>query len=335
MNKPVDLPGDWDKRTGEVPEAPAAEGAQPPGELRLAEMRRQRDERRALARSQFLHMVRNEPPPLDFLWPGFLRGTVGAIVAAGSTGKSFMGLELALCVAHRLANLKLLKMDITEHGRVTIFNAEDPEAIIWQRLHAIAKRADLDAQTWEEIADNIYLVSWLGRMDTDLTKKEILEEAVIESEGSRLIVFDTFNRFSGGASENDNAIMGLYMKSFEHIAKVNDAGTLFMHHTAKTMSVEGRQDEQEAARGASSITSNIRWQGFMQTMTKDEVVKYAIDEETRKQYVKFGGSKENYGSSTGERWYERAEGGVLVPIDLAGTTAKRKADQKIKGRQTA
>ncbi|WP_152546017.1 AAA family ATPase, partial [Bordetella bronchiseptica] len=34
----------------------------------------------------------NEPPELDFIWPGFLAGTVGALVAPGATGKSFFAL---------------------------------------------------------------------------------------------------------------------------------------------------------------------------------------------------------------------------------------------------
>lgn len=37
----------------------------------------------------------HEPPVLDFLWPGFLAGTVGALVAPGATGKSFWALEAA------------------------------------------------------------------------------------------------------------------------------------------------------------------------------------------------------------------------------------------------
>ncbi|WP_223925546.1 AAA family ATPase, partial [Aeromonas caviae] len=34
-----------------------------------------------------------EPPQLDFIWPGFLAGTVGALVAPGATGKSFWALQ--------------------------------------------------------------------------------------------------------------------------------------------------------------------------------------------------------------------------------------------------
>lgn len=30
-----------------------------------------------------------EPPPLDFVWPGFVAGTVGCFAAAGSTHDDF------------------------------------------------------------------------------------------------------------------------------------------------------------------------------------------------------------------------------------------------------
>ncbi|WP_449757724.1 AAA family ATPase [Diaphorobacter aerolatus] len=40
-----------------------------------------------------------EPPVLDFIWPGFLAGTVGALVAPGATGKSFWALEAAMSIA--------------------------------------------------------------------------------------------------------------------------------------------------------------------------------------------------------------------------------------------
>lgn len=41
----------------------------------------------------------NDPPALDFVWPGFLAGTVGALVAPGGAGKSFWALEAAMAVA--------------------------------------------------------------------------------------------------------------------------------------------------------------------------------------------------------------------------------------------
>ena len=45
----------------------------------------------------------NEPPVLDFIWSGFLAGTVGALVAPGATGKSFWALEAAMSIACSVA----------------------------------------------------------------------------------------------------------------------------------------------------------------------------------------------------------------------------------------
>ena len=45
----------------------------------------------------------NEPPELDFIWPGFLAGTVGALFAPGATGKSFFALEAAMSIACSVA----------------------------------------------------------------------------------------------------------------------------------------------------------------------------------------------------------------------------------------
>lgn len=40
-----------------------------------------------------------EPPPLDFLIPGFLSGDVGALVSPGGSGKSFLALNIAVATS--------------------------------------------------------------------------------------------------------------------------------------------------------------------------------------------------------------------------------------------
>ena len=60
----------------------------------------------------------NEPPALDFIWPGFLAGTVGALVAPGATGKSFWALEAAMAIACSVAGGDLLRLSPAGTGRV-------------------------------------------------------------------------------------------------------------------------------------------------------------------------------------------------------------------------
>jgi cell division protein FtsX len=51
----------------------------------------------------FMEAFTHEPPELDFIWPGFLAGTVGALVAPGATGKSYWALEAAMALACSVA----------------------------------------------------------------------------------------------------------------------------------------------------------------------------------------------------------------------------------------
>lgn len=278
------------------------------------ELAAQRAGRRKKASEEVLQYFTKSPPQNDFVWRGFLRQTVGAIVAAGSTGKSFWALEAAMCVASAKANESLLQLDIPKHGRVAIFNAEDPPAMVWARIHAIAQF--LDRETMQEVAENIELVPLFGREKTDMNDPVFVRDMLEFAHDCRLVIFDTLNRFAGSADENSNGEMGLLLKSFEYIAAHAGPAVLLVHHSSKAASFSGQQDKQESARGASSITSNLRWQGYMQGLTEDEAPQYGIELEDRSQFVRFGGSKENYGAKTKEQWYQRREHGVLIPCDL-------------------
>ncbi|MGS4934027.1 AAA family ATPase [Aeromonas sp. 25-281] len=57
-----------------------------------------------------------EPPALDFIWSGFLAGTVGALIAPGATGKSFWALQAAMAVACKESDGDLLQLRPTRSG---------------------------------------------------------------------------------------------------------------------------------------------------------------------------------------------------------------------------
>jgi len=58
------------------------------------------------------------PPESDFIWPGFMAGTVGALVAPGATGKSFWALEAAMSIACSVAGGDLMGLHPERSGRV-------------------------------------------------------------------------------------------------------------------------------------------------------------------------------------------------------------------------
>lgn len=259
-----------------------------------------------------LHCFETEPKPLDFVLPGFLAGTVGVIAAAGSTGKSFAAVEMGMSVCSADADKSLLNLGVEHHGRVIIFNAEDPEVIIHQRLHSIG--GYLSPAAREEVAEKMIIEPLVGRQTNILDPK--WQEAVLRvAEGSRLVVFDTLTRWHQ-VDENSNGDMATVLGVFEMICRETGAAVLFLHHVSKSMGRDGRQDEQQATRGAAAITDNARWQGWMQTMSKSEAETLGVDPDNRKRYVRIGGNKENYGQAATERWLERKEGGVLMPVEL-------------------
>ena len=73
-----------------------------------------------------LQAFEETPPPLDFVLPGLLAGTVGGIVSPGGAGKSMLALELAILVATG-RDLSGFSGGVQRHtGKVVFLAAEDP-----------------------------------------------------------------------------------------------------------------------------------------------------------------------------------------------------------------
>ena len=64
-----------------------------------------------------LQAFETKQPDPDFLWPGFLAGTVGALVAPGATGKSFWALQAAMAVACHVPGGDLLGLNPSQNGK--------------------------------------------------------------------------------------------------------------------------------------------------------------------------------------------------------------------------
>lgn len=261
-----------------------------------------------------------EPPVLDFIWPGFLAGTVGALVAPGATGKSFWALEAAMSIACSVAGGDLVGLTPTHTGRVVYLAGEDPPSALVRRIHAIGQHLGHAAR--QAIAENLALEPIMGK------RLNVMDEAhlrrVIEySAGARLIVLDTLSRIHA-LDENSNGNMAHLVAVLEQIAATTGASVLYLHHVSKGSAREGQTDQQQAARGASALIDNARWCGYVARMTEDEAKRlsdrahdrYPIGNDRRGYFVRFGVSKQNYGATPIDRWYMRHAGGVLVPVDL-------------------
>ncbi|MFT6551219.1 MAG: RecA-family ATPase [Zhongshania marina] len=261
-----------------------------------------------------------EPPPLDFIWPGFLAGTVGALIAPGATGKSFWALEAAMSIACGMVAGDLIRLNPSCSGRVVYLAGEDPEPILIRRIHAIGQYLTTPAYT--AIAENLIIEPTLGKKLNVMDSRHL--GRVIEfCSGARLVVLDTLSRFHT-LDENSNGDMAQLVSTLEQIATQTGAAILYLHHVSKGSARDGQADQQQAARGASALIDNARWCGFVSKMTEREsnllsdrhYDRQPIGIDRRSYFIRFGISKQNYDSTPLDTWYERRDGGVLVPVEL-------------------
>lgn len=252
-----------------------------------------------------------QPEPLDFVLPGMLAGTVGALVSPGGAGKSMMALQLAMLVAGG-ANLAGLEAEIPR-GRVAILAAEDPAEALAHRLHALGRH--LDVAQRELVAEGVDLFPLLG-YGFDVMTPGWFEWMLEKAQGTRLLIVDTLRRVHA-LDENDSGAMAGLLSQLERIVLLTGCTILFLHHSSKSAAMQGQGDLQQASRGSSVLVDNIRWQSYMATMTRAEADKYRISEDRRGFYVRWGVSKQNYGKPINEVWLQRHEGGALLPTRLS------------------
>lgn len=269
----------------------------------------------------------NTPPSLDFIWPGFVAGTVGAFIAPGATGKSFYALEAAIAVACPEVGEDLIGLSPCKAGRVIYLAGEDPEAALITRLHAIGQHLSLPARA--AVTANLTLTPTLGKRLNVLDKKH-LAWLIKYCANARLIVLDTLSRIHL-LDENSNADMAKVIATLEHVADMTGASVLYLHHTNKSSARDGTTDQQHAGRGASALTFNPRWCAYMARMTEQEATRFSNSNHDRKpiasrraDFVRVGISKQNYGCDLPERWYQRHAGGVLLPTEMFEIKASQK-----------
>jgi RecA-family ATPase len=260
-----------------------------------------------------------KPEPLDFVLPGLIIGTVGAIVAPGATGKSMLAMEVALSITTAIDFAGLFDGAEIKRGDVVYFAAEDPALAIQHRLHEMGKHIEtIDKDHSRNARMNIHegftVIPLMGKQPDIFNELwfNSIKEAV---RGCRLLIIDTIRRFHK-LEENDGGQMADMLSRLEAIATEAGCAIVFIHHSSKAAALNGQGDMQQASRGSSVLVDNVRWQMYLAGMSKDEAKEKGLEEVQRNIYVKCGVSKQNYGKPFVEKWLEKIEGGVLVGADL-------------------
>lgn len=266
-----------------------------------------------------LSAFENEPPALQFVLPGLLKGTVGALVAPGASGKSFLALEIAASIAATPFNGALFDgFGINPKGRggVLYLALEDPAVVLQRRLHAMGQH--IPPAHRAALAFNLHIEPLLGH-GLDLMNDLHLGWIIQQAAGRQLIVIDTLSR-AHQMDENSNGDMSLLLRRLEAVGAQSGAAVLFVHHISKGASRDAQGADQFAARGASVLVENARYVSYLAKMTEKECEKWSermdgqpLHSDRATSYVRWGVSKQNYDVTPDEKWFKRSEGGVLLP----------------------
>lgn len=248
-----------------------------------------------------LHALTERPKNLDFVLPGLVAGTVGSIISPGGSGKSALALQLSAYIA---GGPDLIGLGPVKYGRTAYLPGEDPEIAVRHRLFALGEKCS-DIQR-EAMAENCYIEP-LEKYSVNIMEAEWFDYITQIANGRRLLILDTL-RMIHHLDENDSGAMTQVVGKMKTIASTTGCAIVFLHHTSKSSALNGQGAEQQASRGSSVLVDNIRWQGFLKNMDEADAKTFGVDEVQRKYFVKFGVSKQNYGSPYQETWLRKVSG---------------------------
>ena len=272
-----------------------------------------------------LDALENDQPPIDFALPGLMAASVGSIISPGGAGKSLLALELSVLITTGFDLSGFAAGGTYKRGSVGVVAAEDPVPAIADRMRAIGKN-HLTPEQRQTFGRSVFFEPVAG-MKVNIMQRKWFNFFMQFAEGKRIVFLDTL-RCIHLLEENDSGQMADLIGTMWMIAKQTGCTLIFLHHTNKSSAMSGQGGEQQASRGSSVLTDNIRWQAFLAGCTKAEAKEHGIDEARRRFFVKVGISKQNFGVPAPEVWMRRVDGGVLVPAHLKVTSSVARAKGK-------
>lgn len=294
--------------------------------------------------SEFLD---NEPLPRAWLLDKLLPcGVVGLLAAGGGTGKSFLLLQLAICIA---TGRPFLGLSVSSPGSVLLICGEDERdelhRRLWQIVSFMRDQEGFTADDQAAIGEHLYVASRVGEdnllttvVDGQAIRTDIVQRIELTAEqipNLKLIGLDPASRFRGG-DENNNDHATRFVEAAESLRSVTGATVLILHHMSKDGLRAGTEQlRAESLRGASALLDGVRWAAGMATLCKDKAKEYHVDSDDAKNYVRLDVVKNNYGSPWDGLWLRRQNGGVLVPERLMTGKEKKQQDKREKSYQDA
>jgi hypothetical protein len=205
-------------------------------------------------------------PPPAFVWGQYLpRGTTTLFGAHGGTGKSTIGLMLAVATA---AGLPLLGVETVAAPAVFV-SLEDGAGIVRHRLGAICRWLNVEPS---RLAGRLFIVDGtenpeLYQADNRGTAGEESRAhaellALVQSTGAGLVLIDNASDAYGGDEIVRRQVRG-FIRSLNQIAKRGDAAVVLLAHVDKTTSRNNKADNGEGYSGSTAWHNSVRSRLFL------------------------------------------------------------------------
>lgn len=304
-----------------------------------------------LASLRVANLITSVPPPRRWIIERFLPlGVLGLLIAAGGTGKSFLGISMGVAVAagvpfaggigqYPYQCAKYGFDPTTPRAGVFMLASEDDLDEIHRRVCTICQaylqgieesRPEFSAELIEnskvqfmkDVGENLYILPATGKSNLLVSKGQptpLVTELISRAEeinNLKLMILDPLSRLHDG-DENDSGGMTRVVEVLETIKHALDVTVLVMHHTNKAAILNGTKSS-AAGRGSSALVDGSRWVAQLVPMSESEGKK--LDIEDCKPYVSLSLVKTNYCKIITDIWLKRGEDGVLAREYLGNTT---------------
>lgn len=196
---------------------------------------------------------------------------VGALVAAGGTGKTTLLLHLCVCIA---IGRQFMGCNVKQGSTVLLTN-DDPQEDMVAALAQVCHAMHLTDDEYVMVQAKVRVVSLqgLGGMKTFTTAMggspmatgltEALLQAVEGINDLVLVALDTLRQFSGGNS-NDEQVIKLTIAGCTDLAVKTGASIILPHHTGK-QNYRDEITDMYAGSGSAAIADNCRFVLLLQT----------------------------------------------------------------------
>ena len=182
--------------------------------------------------------ITSEPKPHDWLIKGLIeRESVGLVFGKPASGKSFLVMDWAFCVA----------AGIDWNGKPT--KQCDVFYVAGEGFAGMARRFKALELKYNQVIDNIFMSEMPTELMNSVAMAELANVIQGTSENPALIIFDTVHRNFGGGDENSSRDFGVVMNNVDMFLKPIGATVLFIHHSGHSQG--------ERIRGSSAIQGSL------------------------------------------------------------------------------